>query len=589
MLKFTRNDGVEPYEFIDNLTTSGFIYVRKDLIERRLKFNKAKLGTAYTLTQEIMRVNSQDRFALVEPEYVYQYLVNYENCPEHKFKADTGVGYSLAMGKILEPLYKDGYAQEFLSCYMLYKSLKSKNGKMNKLLPNLVGVEGEVDHEDEQVYRLKFNVNSSKNARFYYSDTDIIGISKDYSNAITTTKGRVLVQGDIKQADFRIFLSLFIIDEENRSSFENADDMYEALAKEVYKFHDRPFSKEKFKEERDMYKVFALATSYGRRAGDTEESKVFVKEFREYLLTRPRYVELQKRIDDRCKLGIPILVNSYFKHQELIPLQPEEDFRKTKNDATNSPIQSGTSDIVMLIGQSVLDSFYKLGYTKKDVRIYYTRHDELIFDIDEKVMKDSWVFKDCSKLIVDNWVPMELDFSFGYVYGEDEDLQEMYLQSIEDNKEKIKSYSPNWDLPYDFYPIGKTKFLSYGFSKIGDAFLGILYDKSENKIDPIKINTTDEVEAKEHISDRLYQVCRNLAKQGYKSVGIYTDIAFDDAEYEGVYVKRLVSNVETSEVNYLTEYKAYQYCSKRGIENTSQYSFQDADRFNGMERLGLFD
>ena len=46
-------------------------------------------------------------------------------------------------------------------------------------------------------------------------------------------------------------------------------------------------------------------------------------------------------------------------------------------------------------------------------------------------MKDSWIFKDFSKIQMDDWIPLCMDFSFGRNYSEeDKDLMEKELLVI---------------------------------------------------------------------------------------------------------------------------------------------------------------
>ena len=71
--------------------------------------------------------------------------------------------------------------------------------------------------------------------------------------------------------------------------------------------------------------------------------------------------------------------------------------------------------------------FYELGYTEDDVSVYMVRHDEPVFKVKETAKKDLWVFKQATDIIVDNWVPLRIDFSPGYYYREIDEVMKKTL------------------------------------------------------------------------------------------------------------------------------------------------------------------
>lgn len=78
---------------------------------------------------------------------------------------------------------------------------------------------------------------------------------------------------------------------------------------------------------------------------------------------------------------MPFAVKSYFGHEEIINVDSYD--RNPLFKALNTPIQAGTSEVVILTVNKILDMFYELGYTEDDVSVYMVRHDEPVFKVKE--------------------------------------------------------------------------------------------------------------------------------------------------------------------------------------------------------------
>src|SRR5699024_7556787 len=142
------------------------------------------------------------------------------------------------------------------------------------------------------------------------------------------------------------------------------------------------------------------------------------------------------RIDKYLEYQVPITIDTYFGNKVYVPKQNSRD--ETKNKSLNAPFQSGTSEVVIKIVMSMIEKFRSLGYGPEDIRTYIVRHDEPVFMVSEKCIKDAWVFEECKEIFVDSWRPLGLDFTYGYSYlVEDEGLTERINASIQENINKV--------------------------------------------------------------------------------------------------------------------------------------------------------
>ena len=86
-------------------------------------------------------------------------------------------------------------------------------------------------------------------------------IPKDYAKFISVEEGYFLAWGDFAQADLRIAYNLLLRNEENYGLMASVTDKYEGIARLVADANNEPFDYEKFKAERNLYKVYVLERS----------------------------------------------------------------------------------------------------------------------------------------------------------------------------------------------------------------------------------------------------------------------------------------------------------------------------------------
>lgn len=564
MIKFTKDSYVDLDLYEERLRELGHIYIDKIKMNLLYKYESTRRDTEYYLAFSVMNANSGNRFLDMSASNVYEYLVEYGKCPEHKFKSKGVSGVSLDMKKVLAPLYEMGYAKEFLAHYMRYKSLKSKCSKIATLLEAL-WVKDSEDTFGNSIYKLPYNVSQQKNLRYNYSNYDVIGIPKEYNSSICCPKGYVVASGDFAQSDLRIAYNLYIRDEKNIKIMDTCEDKYEGMARIVSEFYGEKFDHDKFILERSLYKVYCLATIYGQRAGDTPEGDKFIKRFTKYLETCPRYMEYYKRITQRCDLGLPVQITGYFGHTQIIDLDRYR-IKTTINDALNSPNQMGTSQIIILTVNTILDKFYALGYKPSDISVYYVRHDEPLFIMKEEVLKDAWIFKECEDIIVDNWTPLKLTFDFAYNYTEvDEYLMEKAHQSYEDNKHRITIEKPSVDVKFDYYPIPKTLVLSVIYTENRYNPLESIccvYSSELNAADYFTIKSNNKDEIVSTIMNKLVSKEETFYEMGYRGAVIWNNFITQET-YNGKmffnFNQRV--NLDTSKAQVLLEEVHYRLAS----------------------------
>ena len=414
MLKFNQTDYPDVDKYEERIRYNGYIAFDRKRMSQINSYETVNYCTYASLAGDIMTHRSGWRYNNASSkDAVLNYLMDYEACPERYFNKRGTEGYSLDSKKVLQKLRDNGYAEEFLDLYMIYKSKKIKCGKVKNIIQDFQQPCG-VNCDGVELSKITYSVTQQRNMRYNYSNCDVIAIPKEYNDCITVEDGYFLAWGDFAQSDFRIAYNLFIRSPENDAIMMQYEDRYEGLARIVAKAEGKRFDLEQFKKDRPLYKQLTLATIYGTRSSVVPAEAAFITKFYEFLQKCPKYVEYERRLNERADLKIPILVQSYFGHTESCPiLYKKED---TVHNALNAPVQSCTSEIVILTVNKLLDMFYEKGYTPDDISVYYVRHDEPIFKIKETALKDVWILNQAAQILVDNWTPLAMDFNFGYYY-----------------------------------------------------------------------------------------------------------------------------------------------------------------------------
>lgn len=398
-----------------------------------------------------MSINSEGLYNSTNKEILISYLLS-KGVEEQSFIIKGRKDLSIDMKKVIEPLYQRGIHKDVLGPYMKYRSYISYYNFLKKLLKSQDALPA-TRNDTNVIINYPFTVEERENLRAYYSNLSVISIPKLYSNIITVPDTNFfLAWGDYPQADWRLAYSLFIRDETNAKVMDMYEDSYEGIAALI---EGDNFDKDTFMAHRNEYKVNTLKTFYGSSSNDA-----IVKKLHDFFMSCKKYKKYYNDLNLLYSFKLPICCKSYFGFEQLLPEQ------KSANDfiskGLNTPIQTMTSHLVIETVFGILDKFFSLGYSNTDIQVYFVRHDEPIFLVHKSILKDAWVFGDCSQIHIDGFSPFKLDFHFGYNYTEeDETLTNIISKCCNDNEIKYSHY--NKGFLKNYYPLPN---LSYGFCDV---------------------------------------------------------------------------------------------------------------------------
>lgn len=586
MLKFSKDSYVDVDLYESRLKRDGYIVIDTEKMRSIRDYMDNVTNSLAELARTIMSANSGNMYSRLSKDNIYNYLIGMEGVPERRIGTTPGGDISLDVNKYLKPLYEDGFAEEFLGIYIEWVATKTKNSLINGILSKCYERVSD-KYEDRYLKKCEFTVTQKDNLRFFYKESNIVGISKIFNESIVPPPGYVLVSGDFAQSDFRIAYNLLLRNEENAKIMDEVEDKYEGMARILDKALGKPFDLEAFKESRDIFKVNILGPMYGKTYSRSQKSQSFIARMNAFLSTCDNYQKFKNSITNRMEMGLPLVIESYFGHTETIPiLQGKKGFTDTLNKALNTPIQTGTSEIMILVVNSILDKFYSMGYTEDDVRIYYSRHDEPLFIIKEELMKDSWVFKNASEIIVDSWSPLNIDFTFHRRYGVyDEELEMQYKKSIMSNKDKIDVFERDKEfVPYT--AIKQTELLGVYFDKVGDKSVICVYDDTEKRALFRLIHDTNEFHVFEQAKALVLSTCTDLFRADCNGALVRNRHLEQDIFHGGILYKfiKVDSSNEVATAKILCENMCLRLAKRDGYDYAPTVNLQSfADLIRGVK------
>lgn len=492
MLNLTKDSKIDFEKYFEDLSYLGYIYINpKKVRDAYNELYYIVLSRGY-LCSEIIRTKSGGVLPQMDRKTIFKFLTEFENCPESFFYNKKTEGFSLDAKKVLGALYDRGYAQEFISSYIEYNSLKAQAALLKGLLDKSIPSD-EKNYLGQDLVKIRFDLNEADNMRVYYRNHSIGSIPKDYIDCIEAPSDYFFVSGDFEQSDLRIAYSMMLRNEDNVDLINNISDMYEVFAR-IYLGKD--FDLEHFRENRKkLYKANTLAPIYGGTKGNTPFEQKFVNAANSYLQTCPRYKTFKDRLQKKIDLNVPIIVDSYFGNQQTI--DKFKGFKKLTNNelldkALNAPIQQGTSEIVIATERYIMSEFEKLGFTSDNGKIYayINRHDELIFMVHKELMPYVKIFQKAQTIKVDDWAPLKISFSYSRVYNkEDKVMQQMaesyYDKDLNDNFKVV--YNPN---EY-FIPTSDVLDITVGINEDIDAYYISMYADDYKKCEMFSMPKVD--------------------------------------------------------------------------------------------------
>lgn len=569
MFKINRTDVIDTDLYDERINHTGFILFDKGKMRNETDYYTAHYLTCCDLARLRMIYKSANQRSYMDRNTIIDYLLDDEHCPEHYLMRGKNKSFSLDSKKVLSVLLEHGYAQDFIENYMEYRSWKTKCGKLESILKSCNEEHG-VSCDGAALYKLPFTASIQVNRRFNYHDFDIISqIPKSMGDCIAVEDGYFLAWGDFAQSDFRIAYNLFLRSPENDALLNKYDDKYEALARMLAANANEKFDLEEFKRDRKIYKKNTLATFYGLRNSAIEEESVFIRKLAAFYESMPRYKEFLQNIDKYATLELPMYVTSYFGFDQMV----SSGFGMTKAsmtyEALNMPIQTGSSEIVIATVNHILDTCYAMGYTEDDISLYMTRHDEPIFKIRESAKDLMKVLIDHSKVIVDDWSPLQLDWEFGYRYKSiDEKLTETFNSMQDSFVETVVTPTPCSGVEY--VPIPKAIVMSAGMLVTPDnKTIVCFYDVDNNEAMYSLFETTDKDEIITECKLKFRDAVSAFLAEGLKTVAVKSDFLGNSDFLQGVTFEyfKMDRSQEQFRAQRLCQMMYWRYCKQQGLES----------------------
>lgn len=577
MLKFTKDSYVDEELYASRIRKNGMIYLDKDRLQELYDYETELKLSLYKRLTRVMRFNSNGLISECNRSSTLKYLQDYEYCPSHYFKKRGVANQSLDSDKVLKPLYLNGYAREFLSILMDYNSIKSRCGSVHSILECLREPCG-LNVEKNAIFPLKYNVNRQINRRYNYSNFDIISaIPKGldgylvhdnigYTSAITCPEGYCLARADFAQSDLRIAFSILLSDDSNMEIMMKYDDKYEAIARLVCKLNNLEFNQEEFKRERKKYKVHTLSTIYGTTNTVIKEDKPFITRLSNFVNSCDKYIEYKQRLEDLFDMELGITMTSYFGYE-----QTTNAIGSNKNQTVyfnlNAPCQTGTSEIMILTVNKILDMFYANGYTEEDISVYMVRHDEPVFLLKTEVLKDAWIFEQASEIIVDDWIPLNLKFEYEYYYGTpDAKLNADAKRSFELNKDKIVLEHSSGNSK-NYFPVKKVANLTMHYSEVANGVIVTVCDEDISAINTYFVESVEKKEIQDAIVKHISVLAHTYRDLGYAGVCVRNNFFHGEVYTENILVRFVMARggvLYTADASSKT--MANLYAKKNGLE-----------------------
>lgn len=512
-------DSMTPMEeYMDLLARRGEIYIDNARLDRAMHEAGYISDDYKALALLELRIESGGRYVSVSPDSIIDYLIESGVDMDNRYGNRRTKTYSLDMKRVVDKLLRDGIAVPILSAYKKHRSYKSYYGTLSSL-----SLSKRVHHttsDGRYILCYPTTLKQQENLRVYYRDIAVVNIPKTFSNIITgPDEAYHLAWCDYPQADWRFAYNLFIKDDNNFKVMQECEDAYEGLARMV---EGDAFSHEAFASSRKEYKVYCLSVFY-----NSSDKDPIPQAIRAFFRTCPRYSKMLYDLDILYRFKLPVPCTSYFGYTQLLPEASYPDAFISKG--MNTPIQTFTSHVVCETVMGLLKKFWDLGYTKEDIDVYYVRHDEPIFLFRDTILKDAWIFRDCSYVHIDGFSPIKLDFHFGdYYQEEDPILTSQVAMRMDEHPERCVSYPVG--TMNEYWPIPSVESVYCQIFVVEDGNLALLYDYRTAKYYKVTCGVRDGQESLMYCA-RLY--AEKLGRPQYLYVRTRSMDFMDAIEWDG--------------------------------------------------------
>jgi hypothetical protein len=402
----------EPHVFIDINRLDYLIHSDEAIVS----------GMAKMIRRYILMTQNSPITEITKSELI-PFLIHSEGVPEDVFlkEGKNGLIYSFD-ADVRKRVVDNNYCvmfMEMLEHYMETKSIYSKASPC-RYFTHDTGVK---TNYDTPLGVVPFRYSKAATSRIYTSDYSFQNLPNKYKEIIAAPKDHFLLWADFSQIDLRVMYNMFYSnDTELRKYVDECGDYYQAVAMTAADHAGQDFNEKLFLEERPKYKQKILSVFYGASYMTLKElNQDLAKNLYSYITTNEQYIKYKDIIKQNVNSRLGFSVRTYFG-REIIKLSEEKDEVRA---CLNAPIQATSADVMQLFAVNLFREFEHICRTvfnepaSKHITIMLNRHDEAVFCIRNTLIPYINVFKEYSKIQVDDWAPLELHWSAGYNYGED--------------------------------------------------------------------------------------------------------------------------------------------------------------------------
>lgn len=262
-------------------------------------------------------------------------------------------------------------------------------------------------------------VSLGKTNRINYSNPALMNIPKQllWNMVGPRRPGNMLVSVDIKQQEPWIMINLLGISN-LRALLESNGDLYEEVFKQIFDREPEPIER---KELKTSWNAMTYgATIYGIRAQcrNIDGDKVY-----KYFNSIPEFKKYKSKCNALAKKNVQT-ATTYFGTK----LFANEVGSKLKRVLMDIPIQGTGADILALLVKHFYDEL-----DNRDIEdmmdIYYTRHDEVIIEVQQELVNDIGsekifdIVRDIFEHKVDDWEPFKVE-----IKEVKEDIEQLFVE-----------------------------------------------------------------------------------------------------------------------------------------------------------------
>lgn len=442
--------------YMTYMTDNPMVYIDIRYMSSLINKDLAQMKGLEKLISDYIFLKSGLNYFNLTPNSLIDFLIRFEEVPEELLLQPGKNGEILSLNETVRERIKDdrrcGFFMDLVNDYFVCKTALSRV----KSCFNYTRKTQAKTRYGFDLGCVPFKYSKAVTGRIYSSDYNFQGLPKRYNGIICAPKDYFLIWADFSQIDLRVMTNMFYHDDMNISDLiDEYGDYYEVIARTAAKFTNQEFDSNLFKEQRPRYKEKILGTFYGSSLFTTSSGidRSLANNLYSYIHGSKLYKDYEKQIQINIDSNIGFPIYSYFGTKIL----RHPGVKNIKTECLNAPIQSTSADIMKIYTLAIMDIFNNIckETLHKDpsqlIHIMLNRHDECIFIVHESLIPYMHAFNSFTKIRIDDWKPLEVHWSAGYNYGEeDSDL----ISKIENAKEfPITIYNSTEVCHKDYHPI----------------------------------------------------------------------------------------------------------------------------------------